>query len=106
MTRKYRVASSAIILKITGTLDPRVFGCTAKKIVNMNTRKSAEHVLAAVSTTWAGFKMTPTHHIKGRYLYMRSLGLYAGQIGTGYMRRGVSAVNVGLHRHRKADSAG
>lgn len=106
MTRKYRVASSAMILKITGTLDPRFFCCIAKKIVNMNTRKSAEHVFAAVSTTWAGLRMTLTHHIRGRYLYMRSLGLYAGQIGTGDMRRGVSVANVGLHRHRKADSAG
>jgi hypothetical protein len=55
MTKKYRVPSSAMVLKITGILDPRVFDWDAKKIVNENARKSSSHVFPYISTSWSRY---------------------------------------------------
>ena len=43
MTRKYIVASSAIVPRIVGTLTPDDFVRIAKKIVNKNARVSGVH---------------------------------------------------------------
>ena len=40
ITRKYRVASSAIVLKSVGTLRPFVPDLAAKKTINKNARES------------------------------------------------------------------
>jgi hypothetical protein len=40
MTRKYLVASSAMILNIPGILDPRDPDLAAKKMINANARES------------------------------------------------------------------
>jgi hypothetical protein len=49
MTRKYRVASLAIISKIPGILGPGFLDITAKKMINENTRKSDLSVSSAGS---------------------------------------------------------
>ena len=57
MTKKYRVPSSAMVLKITGILDPRVFDWVAKNIVNENARKSSSHAFPYVSASYIMVQM-------------------------------------------------
>ena len=47
MTRKYRVASCAIVLMRDGILSPSFSDRIARKIVNENARKSDEHMSPA-----------------------------------------------------------
>jgi hypothetical protein len=50
ITRKYRVASFAIIFQRLGKSSPRVFDLFAKKMISENTRESEVHVIREVST--------------------------------------------------------
>lgn len=49
ITRKYRVASSAMLLKIVGILVPCPSAFTAKKTITENARKSDSNILCAGS---------------------------------------------------------
>ena len=44
ITRKYRVASSAMAFKIVGTLSPRASDVAAMKMIKENARKSCLHI--------------------------------------------------------------
>ena len=105
ITKKYRVASSAIVLKIVGIWSPGVFVRLAKTMVNAKARKSEIYIFRQGQHPWSRFKIIPTDHRGGRCLYTPPLGFYAGQIDTGDMRRGVSVGVVELRRGNKTSGS-
>ena len=98
--RKYRVASSAIVLKIVGILNPCFSDLAARKTIKRNARESDYSYF--LSSVMLEFQMTPTHRTRGRYLCSRPLGVYSGGIRRGGMHRGVLLEGVRLHGTERA----
>ena len=97
ITKKYLVASSAIVLKIVGILSARFSGFAARKMIEKNARESNYSRFLQVSVTLFYFYINPTHHIRGRCLYTQPLGIYDGRIRRGGTHRAVSPEGAGLH---------
>lgn len=74
MTRKYRVASSAIVRKMDGTLSLNVLYRIAERMINKNARKSNACVLSAEP---CHLVEDEEHRRRGKALYMRPLTIYA-----------------------------
>lgn len=96
MTRKYSVASSAIVSERVENLNPGALNFLVRKIINENAR---------VSECWKPqyrpmrVKENSEHQRREKGLCMRSPRIYwAGKIRTGDMRRGVPEAVVELHR--------
>lgn len=74
MTRKYRVASSAIVRKMDGTLSLNVLYRIAERMINKKARKSNARVLSAEP---CHLVEDEEHRRRGKALYMRPLTIYA-----------------------------
>ena len=56
ITRKYHIVSFAIVLKIPGTPDPRIFDAFAKKMINKNARSSDACASPSGSVPFGGIR--------------------------------------------------
>ena len=101
ITKKYRVASSAMVLNMVGILSPCFSDFAAKKTITTNARESNLDIFGRVRAVVFGFGVSPTNRRRGRCLYTQPLRIYAGKIHTGGMRRGVSPGGVRLHKSRR-----
>ena len=72
-TRRYNIASSAIVIKVDGILSLGVLDRIAEKTINENARRSDAQIISAISVPSPRYKVIYTYHRKGRCLHTRRL---------------------------------
>ena len=81
MTRKYHVASWAMVARILGTLRSAVLDFAAKIVINENARKSGVCISPQGSVEWTHYscksRVILTHHIGVGCLYTQFVGSFA-----------------------------
>lgn len=101
ITRKYRVASSAIVLKIVGNLSTFFSDFAAKTTINKNARESNNAHFLQGQHYPVYIPDNITHHRRGRCSYKRPLAICADKIHIGGTHRGVSAEVARLQRRQR-----
>ena len=106
ITKKYRVASSAMVSKMVGILRFEAFDFIAQNMVNENARESGAYILVEMNIDRFNHKIILTHQRKERGSYTRSLRFCSGRIHKNDMRQMVSVGGSRLHTRSYSEARG